>query len=396
MLQETHAISNQDLIFGPINKNGLPEFIELSERITKTRRGQKNDVRELDGRVYLDDDNPEICPVRNMLEFQRRKTQFQRSPDFPLLLTVKASAEKNPGKEVFWYTNGRMGVNTIAKLFKLACEKVGFDPLKEKVSSTSCRKGLVQSGVESNVPGPLISKMLGQKNIDSKLEYLKTKEKSHKAASIAINRAMAGVKDDNFTDLFSSMNNDGREIDSNCQESTLESNSITSTVQEPQPSSSFHQNSSSTSLAFNPMASIFRPHLLQHHAVPSFQNAYMSPQPFVHPTFTQPTMFGTFPPQPFMQPSQGWSVPSIQPYPNWFQPQQVGVAQSAFPQPILQPNYFAGNTLTHVSSYAAGVAHSSNINPTVRPVNEMVNEQSMKESKNGGKECKNAWNRDKK
>ena len=113
----------------------------------------------------------------------------------------------------------------------------------------------------------------------------------------------------------------------------------------------------------------------------------------MHPTFTQPTMFGTFP----SQPSQGWSVPSIQPYPNWFQPQQVGVAQSAFPQPILQPNYFAGNTLTHISSYAAGVAQSSNINPTIRPVNEMVDkEHSMKESKNGGKGSKNAWNKDKK
>ena len=42
------------------------------------------------------------------------------------------------------------------------------------------------------VPGEFLSKMCGQKNLDSKLSYLTNKEATHKAASLAIQRKAFG------------------------------------------------------------------------------------------------------------------------------------------------------------------------------------------------------------
>ena len=90
-------------------------------------------------------------------------------------------------------------------MFKTVCAQVGLDPNKDKVSATSCRKGLIQTGVEADVPGSFLSKMLGQKNLDSKLEYLKVKENSHKAASLVINRNMSGKNNEGFAKIFKNL-----------------------------------------------------------------------------------------------------------------------------------------------------------------------------------------------
>ena len=76
--EECKLIQNEDLVYGPDSKSspGLPEFISLSERVTKTRRGNKNDLRDLDGKVYLDEEFPELCPVRTIIIYQSRKTNL--------------------------------------------------------------------------------------------------------------------------------------------------------------------------------------------------------------------------------------------------------------------------------------------------------------------------------
>ena len=188
--KETYEIKNEDIIHGPLHKTGFPEYLELSERITKTRRGGSNDVRDISGRVYLDEENEDVCNVRTILMYQDKKTSKQIHPSYPFFLTVKQSAEKEPEKERFWYTDGRMGINMISGLFKKAFEKAGADVAN--VSGTSCRKSMMQAGAEALVPGEFMSKMLGQKNINSKLEYLRNGESTHKAASLVINRKITG------------------------------------------------------------------------------------------------------------------------------------------------------------------------------------------------------------
>ena len=95
-----------------------------------------------------------------------------------------------------------MGINLIGSLFPNAFLQIGVDIKAEKITATSCRKNLVQAGADGNIPGHFISKMTGQKSLDSKLEYLTNKEKTHKAASLVVNRKRAGVSDTNFTNVF--------------------------------------------------------------------------------------------------------------------------------------------------------------------------------------------------
>ena len=64
----------------------------------------------------------------------------------------------------------RMGVNYISNLYKSAFEAWGINTKSEKISVTSYRKNLVQAGADSLVPATFLSKMLGQKNLDSKLD----------------------------------------------------------------------------------------------------------------------------------------------------------------------------------------------------------------------------------
>ena len=54
----------------------------------KTRRGKKNDSRDLPGKAFADHDNPDSCPVRILLFFAAKKTIHQNRPDGPLMLTI--------------------------------------------------------------------------------------------------------------------------------------------------------------------------------------------------------------------------------------------------------------------------------------------------------------------
>ena len=74
--KETYAIQNKDIIYGPVGKTGYPEFLELSERITKTRRGGAHDIRDVEGKVYLDPENEDVCFVRTIITYQGKKTHI--------------------------------------------------------------------------------------------------------------------------------------------------------------------------------------------------------------------------------------------------------------------------------------------------------------------------------
>ena len=96
-----------------------------------------------------------------------------------------------------------MGVNKIAVLLKSAMTSVGVDCKKQKVSSYSARKTMLQSGADSLLPGAFLSKMAGQKSLESKLAYLTNKETTHKAASLCISRQATGINDSNdFHDVY--------------------------------------------------------------------------------------------------------------------------------------------------------------------------------------------------
>ena len=198
-IEEQHGVLNKDIVYGPLDETlNLPEWIKLSERLSKCRRGGKNQTREVKAKIFLDRENSDICPVVSFVWYQSKKTVFQSTPDFPFMLNPKNSAVKNPEKELFWYSNNRCGKNTISGLFKKSLERAGCDLSGQKITASSVRKNLIQTAVEGSVPSAFVSKMAAQKNILSQLEYIVTPDKQHEAASKTVNRNLAGKSNETY------------------------------------------------------------------------------------------------------------------------------------------------------------------------------------------------------
>ena len=189
---EPYNVKNIDLVYGQVGKDGVPDKMELSERVTKTRRGGQHDIRDWTPAIYADKENPDTCPVRTMLEYQRRKSPMQRNPEEPFYLSIKQSAEEFPDVQQFWYTKQRMGLHTIAKLLPSAFNSLeGVDSKREKYSNTSARKSLLEGGVEAGVPEVLLSKAAGHASLDSIKNYVSGRDNAQKAVSLTLSRKMA-------------------------------------------------------------------------------------------------------------------------------------------------------------------------------------------------------------
>ena len=141
------------------------------------------------------------------MEYEKRKKKIQKSHNCPFLLGVNQQARSNPDGTLYWYINSPMGVNTITSLLKNALEGAGVDLRNQKITASSSRKNLVQAGADSQVPGHWLSKYMGHKNVNSKLEYLTNQEKTYEACSLAINRRISGRKV-NFIDVTISLEKD--------------------------------------------------------------------------------------------------------------------------------------------------------------------------------------------
>ena len=76
-------------------------------------------VREQAGRAWADHKNPDTCPVRTLLLFEAKKTEYQRRPEGDFMLTISQKAEKSPDAGHPWYLNQPMGKNTIGMLVEM-------------------------------------------------------------------------------------------------------------------------------------------------------------------------------------------------------------------------------------------------------------------------------------
>ena len=149
-VSEVHMVRNKDLQYGPTGKHGVPQWIELGERVTKTRKGRPNDTRILEAKVFPDHDNPKTCYVRTLLCYNDRRTEAQRHPDAPFFINCKQSAVNNPEEEQFWYIgkgvgdSGIMGKHTLGSLLCDALTAVGVDctisTLQSVLENLSCKE----------------------------------------------------------------------------------------------------------------------------------------------------------------------------------------------------------------------------------------------------------------
>jgi hypothetical protein len=202
---ECHMIENGDLVFGPLDeKTQVPAWVGLSERLTKTRKGNVGDKRELTPRIFPDDMFPDTCYVRTIVAYMQRKTTAQKQPQAPFFLNVLAAAEKKPQQHEKWYVgtgarrSGICGINTLQSLLSDALEAAGIDCKAEKYSAMSMRKALLQTGVDCNVPDLHLSRLAGHKNSFSKSAYVKSAGLHHKTAARVIQRKLFQGEDDGY------------------------------------------------------------------------------------------------------------------------------------------------------------------------------------------------------
>ena len=208
---ECYMIQNGDLTYGPLSIHGVPQWIELAERITKTRKGNPGDERELIPRLFPDDEYPETCYVRTVLAYQQKKTRAQLKPDSPFFLTINQRAAKDPDRFHYWYNNGIMGEHTVSALLTDALELAGINCKVEKYSAISLRKAMLQSGVDCDVPDMHLSRLAGHKSLVSKKDYIRMAGPSHEASSRVIHRKMYHGINQGYSEEMRNLTNDRKE-----------------------------------------------------------------------------------------------------------------------------------------------------------------------------------------
>ena len=346
--KECRAVCNEDLVLGPLcEKSGLPIHITLSERITKTRKGGKNDQRDVDGRIYLDLESPESCMVRSIMVYQSRKTPVQRANQFAFLLTKKQSAVKNPDGEQFWYTNHPMGENTIGKLLKTVCEEAGIDTVNRKITGTSARKTLVQSSADSGVPANVVSKLTGQAREQSQLDYMVLMKHGHKAASLVTSRSVMGKQTKNFNSVYDELKQSQstpplkpRQTEQNQLSSfppAHGTNQLSSSHPSPEPS---HYSSYPPPPCHGPRHNYYPPP-----PPPSHYNYYPPPPPPSHynyyPPPPPPSHYGSYNPPPYYGPNHYNSYPPGPNHYNSYPPPEPSHYSSYNPPPYHGPSQYS-------------------------------------------------------
>ena len=95
--EECYQILCRDLTHGEWDEaKGRYDYIGLTERITKTRRGGHGSARELKPKIFANDECPDTCYVRTVTEYQRRKRREQKTPDSAFF--CERSKEQSSGK----------------------------------------------------------------------------------------------------------------------------------------------------------------------------------------------------------------------------------------------------------------------------------------------------------
>lgn len=129
-----------DVSCGPLRSDGLPQYLEYSERVTKTRTGATGQgARESIPRMYPDDARPDRCPVRLFDFFMSKKPAEARKPDFRLFVNALNITKKKWEDCDVWYAAAPMGHNTIGGLIKKQLEAAGINTKDLKLTGTSVR-----------------------------------------------------------------------------------------------------------------------------------------------------------------------------------------------------------------------------------------------------------------
>ena len=134
------ALTNKSLVLGPLGAGDIPAWIELEPSwVPKQGMGRPG------ARIQADLSSPNTCMVRALVEYQRRKTDFQLEPEKRFFWIVNDAARKNPSGQEKWFKRRRLGVHAVAKLLTDALTAAGVDCVAEKYGPGSARRKIKYS-----------------------------------------------------------------------------------------------------------------------------------------------------------------------------------------------------------------------------------------------------------
>lgn len=166
------------------------EFLEYSERQTKTRTGEDlRNTRMHKPRMYKNPSIPDRCPVNIYKMYRDKRPSNFSEPHHPFYLAAVTHVHA-PAADERWFLRGPLGVHKLNSLMKKMAERAKLPNLANKrITNTSVRKYLCQKLVDNNVPDTHAVHITGHKNPNSLNNYrsLNNKQKCTMSTLLSTN-----------------------------------------------------------------------------------------------------------------------------------------------------------------------------------------------------------------
>lgn len=144
------------------------EYLQFSERLTKTRQGTSNECRKFPPKIFClcgkeDNDPTGICPVEAYKIFEEHRPDCQKMPDSNFYL-----AEIDSPKSKLWYKNQNLGINKIASIMKQLCS---IGNIQGRKTNHGLRRHTIRQLKRAKVDSLNIIQLTGHRNLQSLNEY---------------------------------------------------------------------------------------------------------------------------------------------------------------------------------------------------------------------------------
>ena len=150
------------------DETGELEYLEYTERQTKTRTGENpRDVRPVKPRMY-ESQNKERCPVKLYKEFALKRPEECNTADSPFYIAVNNVKERTTKQA--WFKKTPVGINKLYSLMKTMVNNAEL-PKKDNLTNHSARKTMLQKLNDNGIPPNQIMQISGHKNIQSINNY---------------------------------------------------------------------------------------------------------------------------------------------------------------------------------------------------------------------------------
>ena len=146
--------------------NGL-EFLEFTERLTKTRRGT-NAGRAFPPKMFPANDKTR-CPIEAYKRYQSSRPKPKDGESCSKFYLAVNHQYQRTGN---WFKNAPLGVNSIKLFMKQAANIAGIK--EKKITNHSVRKTAVKRLLDNGCPPTYVAQLTGHKQVSSLASYTET------------------------------------------------------------------------------------------------------------------------------------------------------------------------------------------------------------------------------